>query len=165
MKLTRTLVIGVLGAILAVGIERIAGWVAGRDADLCRLAGVVLTGNASTTSMLLGCAAQLVVAMISACVYAVLFEWATRRAGALIGFVIGLGHVIVAGLVVGFMPGERLMNAGIMPPGAFMEYRGVIVLVGFLVAHLAFGTFVGAAYGATVHAASPAAPRWREVEG
>jgi len=55
------------------------------------------------------------------------------------------------------------MQAGIMPPGAFMEYRGVIVLVGFLLAHLAFGTFVGATYGMTVHEASLPEPRWREV--
>lgn len=165
MKLTRTLVIGVLGAIIAVAIERLAGLVAGRDADLCRLVGAALTGTTDTTSMLLGCAAQLVVAVISAYIYAAIFEFATRRAGALVGFVIGLGHVTVAGLVVGFLPGEQLMNAGIMPPGAFMEYRGVIVLVGFLLAHLAFGTFVGATYGATVHAASAAAPNWREVEG
>lgn len=164
MKLSRTLVIGLLGAILAVGIERVAGWVVGRDADLCRLAGVVLTGSATTMSMLVGCAAQLIVAVISAYVYAVIFEYVTGRAGALTGFVIGLGHVIVAGLAVGFMPGERLMNAGVMPPGAFMEYRGVIVLAGFLLAHVAFGTFVGATYGATVHVASPAPPRWREVE-
>lgn len=165
MKLTRTFVIGVIGTIIAVAIERLAGWVAGRDADLCLLVGAALTGSARTTSMLLGCAAQLIVALISAYIYAAIFEYVTRRAGALTGFIIGLGHVTVAGLVVGFMPGDQLMNAGIMPPGAFMEYRGAIVLVGFLLAHLAFGTFVGATYGATVHAASPAAPKWREVEG
>ena len=164
MKLTRTLVIGVLGAIIAVAIERLSGWIAGRDADLCLLVGVALTGSASTTSMVLGCVGQLIVAVISAYVYAVIFEYVTRRAGAVIGFIVGLGHVTVGGLVVGFMPGEALMNAGIMPPGAFMEYRGAIVVAGFLLAHVAFGTFIGAAYGPTVHAASPPAPRWREVE-
>jgi hypothetical protein len=163
MKAFRTLIIGVLGAVLAVGIERIAGWVASRDADLCLLVGAVLTGRVSTGSMIIGCAAQLAVAVVSAYVYALIFEYVTRRAGAVIGFVVGLGHVVVAGFIVGFMPAARLMEAGVMPPGAFMEYRGSIVLVGFLLAHLAFGTFVGATYGATEHGASPAEPRWREL--
>jgi hypothetical protein len=163
MKILRTLVIGVLGAVLAVGIERLAGWLAGRDADLCVLVGAVLTGRSTTGPMILGCIVQLVVAVVSAFVYAVIIEHVTRRAGALIGFIIGLGHVVIAGLMVGFMPGDRLMHAGVMPPGAFMEYRGSIVLAGFLLAHVVFGTFVGATYGATVHAASPPAPRWREL--
>lgn len=162
MKLRRTLIIGVLGTLLAVGIERLAGVIAGRDADLCLLVGAVLTGTVTTFSMTLGCIAQLVVAVISAYVYAFIFEFVTRRAGAVIGFIVGIGHVIVAGLVVGFMPGERLLAAGVMPPGAFMEYRGAIVLAGFLLAHLAFGTFVGATYGPTLHGASAPAPRWRE---
>ena len=162
MKRGRTLFIGVIGALLAVGIERLAGLVAGRDADLCLLVGAVLTRSVTVSSTLLGCAGQLVVAVVSAYIYAFVFEHVTRRAGALVGFVIGLGHVIVAGRVVGVMPGDRLMEAGVMPPGAFMEYRGAVVLIGFLLAHLAFGTFVGAAYGATMHRASAPAPRWVE---
>jgi hypothetical protein len=163
MKLLRTLVIGLLGAVLAVGVERAAGLIAGRDADLCVLVGAVLTGRATAGTTILGCIGQLIVAVISAFVYAFIFEHVTRRAGAVIGFIIGLGHVVIAGLMVGFMPGERLMAAGVLPPGAFMEYRGSIVLVGFLLAHAAFGTFVGATYGETTHAASPPAPRWREL--
>lgn len=161
MKLKRTLVIGMLGTLLAVAIERLAGLIAGRDADLCLLVGAVLTGSVTTTAIVLGCIAQLIVAVISAYVYALIFEFVTRRAGAIVGFLVGIGHVIVAGLVVGFMPGQRLLDAGVMPPGAFMEYRGAVVLAGFLLAHLAFGTFVGATYGPTLHAASPPAPRWR----
>jgi len=161
MKLERTLVIGMLGTLLAVAIERLAGLIAGRDADLCLLVGAVLTGSVTTTAIVLGCIAQLIVAVISAYVYALIFEFVTRRAGAIVGFLVGIGHVIVAGLVVGFMPGQRLLDAGVMPPGAFMEYRGAVVLAGFLLAHLAFGTFVGATYGPTLHAASPPAPRWR----
>jgi hypothetical protein len=157
------LVIGLLGAVLAVGIERTAGWIAGRDADLCVLVGAVLTGRSSVGTMMLGCIGQLVVAVVSAFVYALIFEHVTRCAGALIGLIVGLGHALIAGLMVGFMPGDRLMQAGTMPPGAFMEYRGSIVLAGFLLAHVAFGTFVGATYGATVHPASPPAPRWREL--
>lgn len=165
MKSGRTLLIGVVGALLAVGIERLAGLVAGRDADLCRLVGALLMRSVTLPAILLGCASQLVVAIISAYIYTVIFEYVTRRAGAMMGFIIGLGHVVVAGLVIGFMPGDRLLDAGVMPPGAFMEYRGAVVLVGFLLAHLAFGTFVGATYGATVHRASEPEPhcveRWR----
>jgi len=162
MKPGRTLLIGVVGALLAVGIERLAGLVAGRDADLCLLVGALLTRSVTLSAILLGCASQLVVAIVSAYIYAFIFEYVTRRAGALVGFIIGLGHVVVAGLVVGLMPGDRLMDAGVMPPGAFMEYRGAVVLIGFLLAHLAFGTFVGATYGAPVHRASAPKPRWVE---
>jgi hypothetical protein len=162
MKLGRTLLIGVLGTLLAVGIERLAGIIAGRDADLCLLVGAVLSGTVTTGAIALGCVAQLVVAVVSAYIYAFIFEFVTRRAGAVIGFLIGIGHVVIAGLVVGFMPGERLLAADVMPPGAFMEYRGAIVLAGFLLAHLVFGTFVGATYGTVLHSASPPSPRWRE---
>lgn len=163
MKSMRALIIGVLGAVLAVGIERAAGWIAGQDADLCLLVGAVLTGQNTTGAMILGCLSQLVVAVISAYIYVLIFEYVTRHAGAVLGLIVGFGHVVVAGLVIGFLPASRMMQAGIMPPGAFMEYRGATVLVGFLLAHLAFGTFVGAAYGTTVHGASLPEPRWRDV--
>lgn len=164
MKRLRTLIIGVIGTLIAVGIERCAGWIAHSDADLCLLVGAVLTGGSSGQAVAIGCLVQLVVAVISAYIYAGIFEYVTRRAGAVIGGLIGVGHVTVAGLIVGFLPGERLLAAGIAPPGAFMEYRGWIVLAGFLLAHIAFGVFVGATYGAPVHAASPPEPHWRDRE-
>lgn len=149
MKLRRTLVIGVLGALLAVAIERLSGWLAVRDADLCRLVGAVLTGRDTTATMLAGCAGQLIVAVISGYIYAFVFEHVFHRAGLPAGLLVGVAHVIVAGTAVGLMPAGQLVRAAIVPPGPFMVERGSIVVIGFLVAHLSFGAFVGATYGQT----------------
>jgi hypothetical protein len=56
-----------------------------------------------------------------------------------------------------------LIDAGIGPPGAFMEYRGPWVLVSFVLAHLVFGTLVGKLYGRAQHAPATAGYRWREI--
>jgi len=149
VKLRRTFVIGVLGALLAVAVERASGWLAVQDANLCRLVGAVLTGRSTTAAMLLGCAGQFVVALIAAYIYAFLFEHVFHRAGVLAGLLVGVAHVIVAGIAVGLMPVGQLQHADIVPPGAFMRQRGTIVLIGFLLAHLSFGAFVGSRYGAT----------------
>jgi hypothetical protein len=40
-----------------------------------------------------------------------------------------------------------LIDAGIGPPGAFMEYRGAWAIATFVLAHIAFGALVGGLYG------------------
>lgn len=163
MKLWRAIVVGLGAGVLAIVVIRLAGWLAGSDGDLCALVGVAVTGRTDTTSWLIGCAVQLGVAIVAAIVYAGIFEWVTRRAGALVGLVVAVPHVVIAGLSVGFLPGVRLFDAGVLPPGAFLEYRGIIALCGFIAAHLLFGVVVGQLYGRTRHAVPASSPSWREV--
>lgn len=163
MKFGRAIVAGILGGIVVVVALIVVGWLAGTSADLCRLGGVVLTGRRDALGWLAGAVAQLVIAIIAAIVYAAIFELVTRRAGPLIGLAVAVPHVVVAGLAMGFIPVSRLIDAGIGPPGAFMEYRGPWVIVTFVLAHLAFGALVGRLYGSTRHSPDRASYRWAEI--
>jgi hypothetical protein len=145
-----------------VAALEVAGLLTGANADLFALGGVILTGRRDAIGWLTGAAAQLIIAAIAGVVYAVIFEIVTRRAGALIGFAIAVPHAVVAGLAIGFIPVSRLIDAGIGPPGAFMEYRGAWVVATFVLAHLAFGTLMGSLYGTAQHA--PHTTRqWRDI--
>ncbi len=163
MRFWRTIIAGIAAGALAIAIVGGAGWLSGVDADLCMLLGAVVTGDTGTTTWLVGGLGQLLVAVVAAIIYAIIFEWVTRRAGAVIGVLIAIPHVVVAGLAVGFLSGSRLLEAGILPPGAFMEYRGAVVLVGFVLAHLVFGTLVGASYGRTRHVVPATMTIWHDV--
>lgn len=163
MKLLRAVAAGILGAVLVYLIVLASGVLSSRYADLCLLSGASLTGELGPGTWLIGAAGQLVVAVVAAIVYAVIFEWVTRRAGPVVGFIVALGHVVVAGIAVGFMPAGRLLAADVAPPGAFMEYRGLLVVGGFILAHLAFGTLVGVLYGRPRHRADVPAVVWRDV--
>jgi hypothetical protein len=163
IRVRRSVAAGIAGGILVVAAVRVAGWLVASEADLCTLAGAVLLGRIDAVGWLVGAAAQLVIAIVAALVYALVFEWVTRRAGALIGLAIGLPHVVIAGLAMGFIPAERMLDLGIGPPGAFLEYRGGWVAAAFVLAHLAFGAIVGTWYGKTRYTDPRERQPWREV--
>jgi len=163
MKLGRALVAGLVGCGLVIVAMAIAGAVSGTEADLCALTGAVITGRTGAVSWLVGCLAQVVVAIIAALIYAAVFEWLVRRAGALIGLAIAVPHAVIAGIVIGFLPVSGMLNAGIAAPGAFLEYRGWVVIVTFVLAHVGFGAIVGALYGTTLHSVPSARQTWRDV--
>jgi hypothetical protein len=163
MKVWRAIGAGLAGGVLVIVIVRAFAWASGAHADLCLLLGSALTGDTDSTAWIVGGVGQLVIAAVAAIIYAAIFEWVTNRAGAVIGVLIAIPHVVVAGLSIGFLPGARLLDAGITPPGAFMAYRGAVVLVGFVFAHLVFGAVMGLSYGRTRHVIRAAGPVWREV--
>lgn len=163
IRVGRAVAAGIAGGILVVAAVRVAGWLAASDADLCTLGGAVLLGRVDAIGWLAGAAAQLLIAIVAALVYALVFECVTRRAGALIGLAIAVPHVVIAGLAVGFVPAARMLALGIGPPGAFLEYRGGWVIATFVLAHLAFGTIVGAWYGTTRHSDGRERQQWRDV--
>jgi magnesium-transporting ATPase (P-type) len=163
MKLERVISAGIIGCVVVLALVWLAGYFAGADADLVALTAATVFGRVAAGTWIAGFAIQLVLAFVASAVYAALFEWVTLRSGLLIGLVIGIPHAVVAGLAVGFLPGDRLLGAGIAPPGAFFEYRGVWCLVAFIAAHLIFGCIVGAMYGATRHAAPTVRRTWTEV--
>lgn len=165
MKLTRAIVAGLIGAVIVWIIVLVGGMISKRHADLCLLLGASITGSADVASWIAGAVGQLVLGAVSGIVYAAIFEWVTRRAGAVTGFVVGLAHVVVAGIATGFLPAQRLLDASIQPPAAFLEYRGLAALIAFIVAHLVFGTFVGAVYGRVLHAVVPSLAVWRDISG
>jgi hypothetical protein len=165
IKLARVVVGGLCGVVVVLGVIGVAGYLTGSGsaADLCRLTGIVITGRDDALASLVGGAAQIVVAIIAAVGYAIVFEWVTRRAGALIGLLIGVAHAVFAGIAVGFLPVSALIARGIMPPGAFYEYEGIWMVAAFVAAHLSFGAIVGAIYGAVRHGPLRATRRWRDI--
>lgn len=164
MKPARAIAAGILGTVVVIVVVRVGGLVAGYDADLCALLGASILEDRGIWPWLLGAALQLVIGVVAAIVYAVIFERVTRRAGGIVGFIVALGHAVIAGLAIGFLPAARLIQASTAPPGAFMEYRGVIVVAAFVIAHLAFGTIVGLLYGRPRHALIAPRVVWHEVE-
>lgn len=163
LNLRRAITAGVVGYILVVAVVAFAGRLSGSDADLCALAGALVTGRDDSVAWLTGCAVQLLVAVVAALAYAAIFEWITRRAGALIGLAIAVPHAVAAGLAVGFLPAAPLIGLGITPPGAFLEYRGGWVVAAFVLAHLMFGTIAGVLYGPVRHVAPAGEAIWRDV--
>jgi hypothetical protein len=163
MKLSRAVVGGLIGGVAVMAIVWLGGWASGSDGDLSALLGAVITHDDGLLAWTIGCVVQLVVAAVAAIVYAAIFEWVARRGGAIVGLVVAMGHVVVAGLAVGFLPVDGIVAAGLQPPAAFMEYRGLWVLTAFIVAHLLFGVIVGAMYGRTIHWATRSSVQWREV--
>jgi hypothetical protein len=151
MRIRRAVLAGLLGAAIVYVIVWSAGRLARQPADLCLLLGGSVTADDGAATWMLGAIGQLVIGMIAALVYAAIFEWVTQRAGAIVGLVVALGHVVVAGIATGFLPARQLIDAGIDPPGAFLEYRGVVVVAAFVLAHVLFGTLIGALYGRVRH--------------
>ena len=164
MKTSRAIAAGVLGTVIVIVVVWIGGLVAGHDADLCALLGASILADRGMWPWLLGAALQVVIGVVAAIVYAAIFEWVTRRAGGVVGFLVALGHSVIAGLAVGFLPATHLIEAATAPPGAFMEYRGPFVVVAFVIAHLAFGTLIGLLYGRPRHALVARRVVWHEVE-
>jgi len=163
MNVRRTILAGTVGFVIVVTVIALTGEVVGSDGDICALAGTVLTGQRDALGLAVGFAANLVVALVAAFVYAAVFEWVTRRAGAIVGFLLAIPHMMLAGLVVGFLPAGGLERYGLTPPGGFLEYRGGWVVAAFVIAHLAFGVVVGALYGDTCHRVPSARPVWRDI--
>lgn len=164
LKFRRALAVGAAGAVVAVGILLLGGWILNAPMDPCALIALVLFGDAGAWAWVAGFVIQIAVGAAVAVVYAAVFEWFAQRAGALAGLVVAVPHVIGAGLAVGLVPPVYQDPAGPAVPGAFMAYGGVWAVVVFCAAHLAFGAIVGAAYGGVLHPILPAdAVRWREA--
>jgi hypothetical protein len=161
MKLGRAVMAGCVGGALALLIIDIASWTWNADADLCAWFGVMIVGD-RPGGWVAGCIAQLGIAIIAALFYAAVFEFVTCRAGAILGLVIAVPHVIIAGLAVGFIPVPHAAR-DFGPPGAFLEYRGIWIVIAFIVAHLVFGAVVGALYGQTRRAVPATRRVWRDV--
>src|SRR5947209_7281406 len=128
MKLGRTVVASLVGCCVVVVAMVVVGAISRTDADLCALGGAVIAGRDDTMGWLIGCASQVVVAVIAGLVYAFIFEWIVRRAGAIVGLAVAIPHAVIAGIGVGFLPVTGILEAGMSPPGAFLEYRGSLVI-------------------------------------
>lgn len=161
VKWRRALIIGALAGAVVIVLMSVVAPLFGIDADLCLPVGAAL-GFTDWTAVA-GCIAQLVVGALGALVYAAVFEFVTHRATWWLGMLIGVGHACLAGIGVGFLFVWRQPVDGVMVPGGFMLFRGPWAAVVLVVAHVVYGTIVGAAYGPVRRPSRKASIAWRDV--
>jgi hypothetical protein len=145
VKWRRALIIGALAGAVVIVLMSVVAPLLGIDADLCLPVGAAL-GFTEWTAVA-GCVAQLIVGALGGIVYAVVFEFVTQRATWWLGLLIGIGHACLAGIGVGFLFVWRQPLDGVTVPGGFMLFRGAWAAVALVVAHVVYGTIVGAGYG------------------
>ena len=166
MKCRRALIGGALGALVAISLCVLAIWFLRFDAN-ARLA----LRRAPVSALPWGVWIPLaVIAVIGgafvAIGYALIFEFGTRRAGALIGAALGLAPAVAvwlgAGLALQYVPGA----AEVFAQEASLLFGNRWAIVAFALIHAVYGAVVGTAYGSPVH--KPDARlrvTWREVAG
>lgn len=116
-----------------------------------------------------GLAMHLVISGLIALLYAWGFERVTHRAGAGVGALFAVVHLVIGGIALAALPAIHPLIPGSMPaPGAFMSGLGFPGVLLFVIEHLVYGAIVGAIYGdvrapardmATHHGASPGVRR------
>jgi|SRR6185503_5120489 len=161
VKWRRALVVGTVAGAVVIVLMSVVAPLLGIDADLCRPVGAALGFN--EWAAVAGCVAQLIIGAVGALVYAAVFELVTQRASWWLGLLIGIGHACVAGIGVGFLFVWRQPIDGVAVPGGFMLFHGPWAAVFLVVAHIVYGTIVGASYGAVRRQRTKAAFVWKEI--
>lgn len=127
--------------------------------DLELMLGSALTEHVGVLTWLLGFVVYHLISGLAGFVYAIAMVL-LRRTGALVGAGLGVVHVVVDGVALGWL-GEAhpLMPALLAAPGPFYATAGVAGVVVFVLAHLGFGALVGLALApARAAVAAPAPP-------
>jgi hypothetical protein len=164
MKVRRAAIVGAVATMVTVGILLLGGWVFGEDLDPCALFAQMVVHDAGVWPWIGGFVIQVIFGALVGIVYAAVFEWFVHRAGALVGIIVAVPHVFAAGLGVGLLALNAAYVWPSVPPGAFMALRGPAAVWVFCVAHLAFGTLMGAGYGHVLHQEPRRdSIRWREM--
>lgn len=116
----------------------------------------------STTAWVAGLVMHLVISAAIALVYAVGFERLTYRAGAIVGVLFSMVHIVIGGFAMLLIPViHPLVPGSIAPPGPFMAGMGLLGILLFVLEHVVYGAIVGAGYG-RVAQPGELAPRARE---
>ncbi|MDQ3036419.1 MAG: hypothetical protein M3Y87_28735 [Myxococcota bacterium] len=154
MKPGKAFIAGVVGgAVMSVLLA--IGRAMGMPINLEMMLGTMTGLAPGAGTWVLGLIMHLVISGGIALFYAVGFEHIAHRAGALPGVVFSLLHIVVGGLVMGFIPAiHPLIPESMMAPGAFMSNIGDIGVIAFVALHAIYGAVVGVVYGPVVHPAA-----------
>jgi hypothetical protein len=137
---------GVIGAavmVLGMWILRAAG---ATGFNFGYFWGSILTGTATTGSWILGFVITLILGGLIALLYAAAFE-AIGRSNWGLGVLGGVAHLIIAGLVIGWISMVHpAIPQVISDPGYFTANYGSGSVVSFGILHLIYGAIVGSMY-------------------
>jgi hypothetical protein len=151
MRVRRALSAGVLASVAALlvawGVRRATGATLDPAGSLGRLLLPASWAMWSSVVLTAGAVAHIAGGALLGLAYAAVFEWVTRRAGALVGLALAVPHAVVTGLAFAFLPLLRPELFAASPPGAFLAYGGAGATVSLLAFVLVYGALVGALYG------------------
>jgi len=147
MKTGKAFVAGVVGGLVITLIGVVARAI-GMKINVEMMLGTMFGGPSSTGKWVLGLVLHLILSGLIALAYAAGFEYVAHRAGAAVGTVFSLVHIILAGVVLGMIPAiHPLIPEKMAAPGAFMAAMGGAYVATFVIEHLIYGAIVGWMYG------------------
>lgn len=148
MKTGKAFVAGVAGAALMSVLMFLARTVMGMEVHLEMMLGTMIGLAPGTTAWIVGFVMHLMLGGVFALGYAWAFENLLHRAGAGAGALLGLPHVLAAGLAMGLIPMlHPLIPEQMSAPGVFMSSLGAMGVVAEVVLHVIYGAVVGVLYG------------------
>jgi hypothetical protein len=147
MDVLGAIVAGIVGTIVMTMVMAMAPRMGMPKMDIVGMLGSMFSPEGNRT---LGMGIHLMMGVVFAVIYALLWSVGAGSAGLLWGAVFGAGHWLIAGTMMG---GMTMMHAGIKAgtveaPGVFMVHNGgMMAFMGGLLGHVIFGLVVALVYG------------------
>jgi uncharacterized membrane protein YagU involved in acid resistance len=147
MNLFGAIIAGLIGTIVLTMVMNMAPKMGMPKMDMVGMLGAMFSPEGNHT---LGMVIHLIMGVIFAIIYALLWNVGVGTLGLLWGAIFGAGHWLIAGMMMGGMP---MMHAGIKAgvieaPGVFMlKNGGMMAFMGGLMGHIIFGLVVALVYG------------------
>lgn len=147
MNIFGAVLAGIIGTIVITMVMAMAPKMGMPKMDMVGMLGAMFSPEGNRT---LGLGIHLMMGVVFAIVYALLWSLGVGSLGLLWGAIFGIGHWLVAGAMMGGMP---MMHAGIkagtiQAPGVFMlQNGGMMAFMGGLMGHVIFGLVVALVYG------------------
>jgi hypothetical protein len=144
MSYKNAIVAGVIGSI-AMSLVMVVARMMGMPVAMELMLGTMLGGDPSGFSWLLGFAIHVMMGAMFALAYAGIFKVFAIAPTWLVGLYFGLGHAVIAGLMLGAVPlVHPLIPELLAAPGIFMSALGAMGVGAFIMLHALFGAIVGA---------------------
>lgn len=147
MNIIGAIIAGIVGTIVITIVMEMAPKMGMPKMDMVGMLGAMFSPESNRT---LGMAMHLMMGVVFAIIYALLWNLGIGTQGLLWGAIFGIGHWLIAGSMMAGMP---MMHAGIKAgvieaPGIFMlKNGGIMAFMGGLMGHIIFGLVVALVYG------------------
>lgn len=147
MSILGAIVAGLVGTVVITLVMKMAPQMGMPKMDMVGMLGSMFSPEGNRV---VGLGIHLMMGVVFALIYALLWSAGVGSAGLLWGAIFGVGHWLVAGAMMG---GMGMMHAGVKAgtveaPGIFMlNNGGAMAFMGGLVGHVIFGLVVALVYG------------------